>query len=155
MAVTKKRIVAIDYGQKRIGIAYSDETKLIAMPKEMILTERKLERTALKLAQLIHQHEKELGYQVEEIIIGKPLLMSGKSGLMADEVKAFIELLGKEFTCPIIEWDERLSSVQAERALIEANLSRKQRTRHVDQVAAVIILQSYLDHKHIIKERQN
>ncbi|CRX38156.1 Holliday junction resolvase RuvX [Estrella lausannensis] len=150
----KTRIIAIDYGQKRIGIAYSDETKLIAMPKEMILTERKLERTALKFAELIRAHEKELGYQVEEIVIGKPLLMSGKSGLMADEVKAFVELLSKEFTCPIIAWDERLSSVQAERALIEANLSRKQRTKHVDQVAAVIILQSYLDHKHIAKERQ-
>jgi len=147
----KKRIIALDYGQKRIGVAYSDETFLIAMNYPTVTTEKKIEKTVSKLAGLIRQHEKDLGYTVEKIVVGKPLLMSGKNSLMTDEALVFMELLAKEFPCPVIAWDERLSSVQAERALMESSMTRKKRAQHVDQVAAAIILQSYLDHLRIHK----
>lgn len=145
----KKRILAIDYGQKRIGIAYSDERHVIAMTYPTMLTEKKIEKTVKKLTNLIHQLEQDLKFTLECIVVGKPLLMSGKNSLMTDEVLYFIDLLLKEFSCPILAWDERLSSVQAERTLMEAEMTRKKRSKHVDQVAAVIILQSYLDHLHL------
>ena len=73
-------------------------------------------------------------------------MMSGKMGFLADETKYFIELLKKLISIPIVSWDERLTSVQAERSMREGNLSRKKRAKSVDNVAAIIILQSYLDH---------
>ena len=73
--------------------------------------------------------------------------MSGKVGFLADEVKHFIEFLKKATAVPVVTWDERLTTVQAERSLRESSLSRKKRTQFVDTVAAVIILQNYLDHK--------
>ena len=149
--MTKKRILGIDYGQKRIGIAYSDETHLIATNLPTMFTERKIEKTVKKLSNLIHQHEKELNYSTETIIVGKPLLMSGRNSLMTDEVLYFIELLSKEVSCPIMTWDERLTSVQAERTLMEAEFTRKKRSQHVDKVSAIIILQSYLDYLHLKK----
>lgn len=149
--VKKSRIIAIDYGQKRIGIAYSDETHLIAMSLPTLQTEKKIERTVRKLADLLRGHEKDFNYAIDTIVVGKPLLMSGKNSLMTDEALVFIDLLSKEFECPIIAWDERLTSVQAERALMEAEFTRKKRAKHVDQVAATIILQSYLDHLRIKK----
>ncbi len=136
--VLPTRIVGIDFG-------ISDEKKIIATPMKTLLAERKAEATVLKVAQELSRHAEENKYAIEEIIVGLPLLMSGKKGLLADEVAHFVGLLKEQFTIPIITWDERLTSVQADRSLREGNMSRKKRSSNVDSVAAIIILQSYLD----------
>lgn len=145
MTQKKKRIIGIDYGMARIGLAVSDENKIIAMPMTTLIVEKKSESTISKLLTFLHQHEKEYRYQIESIAIGYPLLMSGRKGLLADEVTHFIQLLQPAIAVPIITWDERLTSVQADRSLREGNLTRKKRSQKVDSVAAVIILQNYLD----------
>ncbi|MCB1112093.1 MAG: Holliday junction resolvase RuvX [Chlamydiales bacterium] len=143
--VKKKRIIGIDYGVARIGVAFSDETKTIASPLDVVKTEKKLDATIEKLLALLELHQKEWGYEAERIVVGMPLMMSGKSGLIADEVNHFIQKLSAMTPIPVVSWDERLTSVQAERTMRESNMSRKKRAQHVDKVAAAIILQSYLD----------
>jgi putative Holliday junction resolvase len=112
-------------------------------------TQKRSEDTASKLLELLQEHAIKNHYEIEEIVIGLPLLMSGKRGLLADEVQHFIELIKHICSIPIFTWDERLTSVQAESALRESNMTRKKRTAYVDTVAATIILQNYLDHKKI------
>lgn len=139
------RIIGIDYGQARIGVAFSDERKIIASPLMTVQTDKKLDMTAAKLLGELEKHQNEYRYVIEEIIIGLPLMMNGTHGLLADEVKQFVEALNKISPLPVKTWDERLTSVQAERSLRESSMTRKARTKHVDQVSAAIILQSYLD----------
>lgn len=139
------RIIGIDYGLARIGLAVSDVQKIIATPMTTFAAEKKSEVTVVKLVKMLVEHAATHRYQIEQIVVGLPLLMSGKKGLLADEVLHFIELLKQHFTVPIITWDERLSSVQADRSLREGSLSRKKRAKNVDSVSAIIILQSYLD----------
>ncbi len=139
------RIIAIDYGMVRIGLAVSDERKIIATPLETLKAEKQSEKTVTKLIDLLEEHAKSRGYNIESIVIGFPLLMSGKKGLLADEVTHFVSLMKEKVMFPIIIWDERLTSVQADRFLREGQLSRKKRSQKVDSVAAVIILQNYLD----------
>jgi putative Holliday junction resolvase len=143
----KTRIIGIDFGLARIGIALSDEQKIIASPLLIFPCEKKAEYTCSKLAAELKKHAEQQKYQIEEIVVGMPLLMSGKVGLLADETLHFIQLLKEHFQIPILSWDERLTSVQAERALREGNMNRKRRSKVVDTVAAVIILQNYLDHR--------
>lgn len=145
LKLCKTRIIAIDYGMARIGLAVSDVTKLIATPMTTLKAEKKSDQTVAKLVSTLQEHEKTYGYSIESIVIGFPLLMSGKKGLLADEVTHFVELLKAAILLPIVTWDERLTSVQADRFLREGNLSRKKRSQKVDSVAAVIILQNYLD----------
>lgn len=140
------RIIALDYGLARIGIAVSDETKTIAMPLNTLNCEKKTEDTAKKLIQFFEDHQKTENYVISEIVVGLPLMMSGKMGFLADETKYFIDLLKNLVVVPIVSWDERLTSVQADRSMREGNLSRKKRAKSIDNVAAIIILQSYLDH---------
>lgn len=143
----RTRSLGIDYGIARIGVAYSDESKIIASPMALIKTERKIEATLKKLLDVLTKHQQDLKYEIDVIIVGMPLMMSGKSGFMADEVKEFIiKLQGLLPETQILDWDERLSSVQADRSMIEANFSRKKRAKHMDTVSAVIILQNYLDY---------
>lgn len=139
------RIVAIDYGLKRIGLSISDERKIIALSLKTILAEKKIESTAVKMAKELEALQKNYKCAIEEVIVGLPLLMSGKMGFLADEVKHFVELLAKHTTIPIKLWDERLTSVQAERSIREGGINRKKSSKLVDSVAAIIILQSYLD----------
>lgn len=141
------RIVGIDYGLARLGLALSDERKIIANSLKTLPAERKAEATAHKLIKELNQHAADHHYEVEEIVIGMPLMMNGKKGMLADEVIHFVALLKELLTIPIVTWDERLSSVQADRSLREGNFSRKKRSKMVDGVAATIILQSYLDNK--------
>jgi putative Holliday junction resolvase len=141
------RIIAIDYGMVRIGVAYSDASKTIASPLAVVAAEKQSGNTLKNLVKCLASHQEELGYSIEKIVVGMPLLMSGKSGLMADEVRHFMTLLEKAFPdAEVVAWDERLTSVQADRTMREANMSRKKRAKHVDTVSAVIILQNYLDH---------
>lgn len=143
----RKRIIAIDYGIARIGLAYSDETKLIAMTMTTIAAEKKLEKTVEKVVQHLLEHSKNYSYKIEEVVVGMPYLFSGKSGMMADEVKAFIDELSKRLDVKIVPWDERLTTVLAERAMREGHMTRKKRAKIVDVVSAVVLLQSYLDYK--------
>lgn len=147
------RILAIDYGMARIGVAYSDERKIIVSPLEVVKAEKKSAQTLQKLLGIIQDHQKKLGYDIEKIIIGMPFLMTGKTGLMADEVNSFIGFLREALPdVDIIPWDERLSSVQAEKMMREANMTRKNRAKHVDTVSAMIILQNYLENLENIRD---
>lgn len=138
------RILGIDYGMARLGLALSDETKIIASSLETLKAERKVDYTVAKLLEIIQHICETKKCDIEEIIVGLPLMMSGRTGFLADEVKHFVSLLSQATTIPVKTWDERLTTVQAERSLREGNFSRKKRSQHVDAVAAVIILQSYL-----------
>lgn len=139
------RIVGIDFGLSRIGLSISDEQKIIATPMTTFSAEKKTETTVTKLVKELNAHAESHRYAIQEIVVGLPLLMNGKKGLLADEVLHFIELLKQHFSVPITTWDERLSSVQADRSLREGSMTRKKRARNVDSVSAIIILQSYLD----------
>lgn len=130
--------MGIDYGTKRMGIALSDELKMIAQPYEFILA-KPIESFLDRLGAIIREKE------VERIVIGMPLNMNGSHGFAADKVDVLIEKLKETFETPITTWDERLSSVEANRILIQGNVSRKKRKEKVDKTAAAIILQSYLD----------
>ena len=145
MKLLKKRIIGLDYGQARIGIAITDATQKIAMPYKTLQTEKRLELTVTSLLEELKKHQQEFNYTIDKIILGYPLLLTGKSGLLADEVKIFAEHLKAQIDTEIILWDERLTSKQAERSLREGSLNRKQRSKLVDSVAAVLLLQSYLD----------
>lgn len=143
--MTAKRALGIDYGMKRIGVAISDERKVLASAIDTLTTARKTEQSAKILAEAIQKWETERSCTIDQIVVGIPLKLSGKSSMMADEVREFISLLSEKTDAEIITWDERLSTVQAERAMREANLNRKKRSKVIDQNTAVVILQSYLD----------
>lgn len=147
------RWIGVDFGMARIGLSYSDTSKIIASPMATIDAEKKTAATVRKIMKVLQDHQQELRYEIEKIIVGLPLMMSGKAGLMADEVRHFIELLQEALPDISIEtWDERLSSVQADRSMKEANMSRKKRSKRMDSVSAVIILQSYLDREQLRRE---
>lgn len=133
------RILAIDHGTKRMGIALSDELKMIAQPLEYIPAEP-LEGFLKSLEKIIQEKE------VELIVVGMPRNMNGTYGPATEKVKTFMETLKTRFpNIPLRTMDERLTSSQANRLLIEADVRRNKRKEKVDKMAAAIILQSYLD----------
>jgi putative Holliday junction resolvase len=132
------RILAIDHGTKRIGIAVSDELKMIAQPLEFIPAEPFAGFLA-RLTELLRDKE------VELVLVGMPRNMDGSYGPAALRTQDFVAALKGAITVPIKTWDERLTSVQANRFLIQGGVRRKQRKEKVDQTAAAILLQSYLD----------
>jgi putative Holliday junction resolvase len=132
------RILAIDHGSKRIGIAISDELKLIAQPLEYIPAEPFAEFLE-RLKELLRDK------QVELILVGMPRNMDGSYGPAALKVQAFVAALKGALTVPIQTQDERLTSAQANRVLIQGGVRRAKRKEKVDQMAAAILLQSYLD----------
>lgn len=135
------RIVGIDYGTARIGVSISDETKLVARSLSTIAAEKKIELSANTLLQALSV------YEIERIVIGLPLKMNGKMGALGDEVQHFAELLKSKLPPGITVslWDERLTTVQADRVLRDSNLNRKKRSKVIDAMTAVILLQSFLD----------
>jgi len=141
------RIVGLDYGLARIGFAFSDEMKIIASPGRTIQTEKKLEETAKKIISELKAFEEEKNCCIETLVIGIPLRMNGGVGMQADEVKALADLLRPLTDAEIVLWDERLTTVQAERSLREEKMSRKKRSKVIDNVAAMLILQSYMDQR--------
>jgi len=149
-----KRLIGIDFGLSRLGLALSDERQIIASPLETLRAEKKTEQTVEKLLKVIDRLEAAHHCSIEAIIIGLPLMMSGKIGFQADEVRHFIAILSASTPIPIHTWDERLSTVQADRALREGQMSRKKRAQSVDIVSAAIILQSYLDCQYLSKPSQ-
>jgi putative Holliday junction resolvase len=132
------RILAIDYGTKRVGLALSDETGTIAQPLGFLPAE-----PAAKLFDLLKETVAER--TVQEILVGIPRNMNGTYGPAADKTREFVAALKQVLTLPVHTWDERLTTVQANRFLIETGMRRQQRKERVDQTAAAILLQSYLD----------
>jgi putative Holliday junction resolvase len=132
------RILALDHGSKRIGVAVSDELKMLAQPLEFIPAEP-FSDFLIRLKELIEEK------QVELILVGMPRNMNGSYGPAALKVQEFVAALSRAITLPIKTWDERLTSAQANRYLIEGNVRREKRKQKVDQMAAAILLQSYLD----------
>lgn len=132
------RILALDHGTRRVGVAVSDELKMIATPLEYIAPEPFADFLA-RLKQILAEKE------VELILIGLPRNMDGSYGPAAQKVQEFVTVLKTELTVPIKTLDERLTTVQANRSLLQANVRRDQRKEKVDKTAAAILLQSYLD----------
>ena len=134
------RILSLDVGEKRIGMAVSDALGLIAQQLETLV--RKNEQDDFKrIKDIIKDRE------ISEIVVGFPLNMDGTEGPKAAEINKFIEGLKKECSIPIKIWDERLTTREADRILRAADVSRKKRKRLDDKLAAQLILQSYLDSK--------
>jgi putative Holliday junction resolvase len=136
--VAAVRILALDHGTVRIGVAVSDELKLIATPLEYIPAEPFADFLA-RLKEILREKE------VELIVIGMPRNMNGSYGPAALKVQDFVAVLKNSITTPIKLWDERLTSAQANRLLIQGGVRRGDRKKKVDKTAAAILLQSYLD----------
>ncbi len=132
------RILAIDHGSKRMGIALSDETRTIAQPLEYIPAEP-FSAFLARLKELIQTKE------VSLILVGMPRNLNGSYGPMALKVQEFIAVLKETIAVPIQTWDERLTSTQANRFLLQAGVRRQERKEKVDRAAAAILLQSFLD----------
>lgn len=132
------RVLALDHGTVRIGVAVSDELRMIASPLEYIPAEP-VDAFKDRLKTLLEEKE------VEQIVIGMPRNMDGSYGPAAGKVRAFVEQLRETVSVPIRTWDERLTSAQANRMLIQGNVRRRDRKQVVDKMAAAILLQSYLD----------
>lgn len=133
------KIISIDYGKSRIGLATSDEKGILAFSLKYFQKTTTYEKMIEELISFLSS------LQFSTIVIGLPLLMNGKDSDLTKEVRAFASLLEARLSKPIILWDERLTSKQAEKLLIEGNVKRKDRTNKVDTMAAILILQSYLD----------
>ena len=132
------RILALDHGTKRIGVAVSDELKLIAQPLEFIPTEP-FDGFVARLQQVLADKPSEL------LLVGLPRNMDGTYGIAAEKVRQFIGRLKEVVAVPIRTWDERLTSAQANRVLLQGNVRRQERKQKVDAMAAAILLQSFLD----------
>ena len=139
------RTMSLDLGSRTIGVAVSDLTGLIASGVETV-RRTSPERDFARLGELIAQ------WDVEEIVLGYPKNMNGTIGERAKLTEVFAEELRNRFTgVTVVLWDERLSTVAAERVLIDAYLQRKKRRKVIDMMAAVVILQNYLDSKSLYK----
>ncbi len=132
------RILALDHGSKRVGVAVSDELRTIAQPLEFIPTEP-FEAFLRRLTQLLR--ERDIGL----LLVGMPRNMNGSCGPAALKAQELVTELKKVLDLPIRTWDERLTTVQANRVLIEGRVRRAKRKEKVDKMAAAILLQSYLD----------
>ena len=135
------RIMGLDFGSKTVGVAVSDALGLTAQGVEIIRREKenKLRRTLARIEELILQ------YHVSEIVLGYPKNMNNTVGERARKTLEFAEMLKRRTGLPVEMWDERLTTVAANRALIEGGVRREKRKEYVDMIAAVYILQGYLD----------
>jgi putative Holliday junction resolvase len=132
------RVLGVDFGHKRIGLALSDETGTIAQPLDYIAGGATA-GVCRELARICAERK------IGKIVVGVPLRLDGKPSEQTERTLAFIAELRRATTVPVAQWDERLTSVQAERALLEGNVRRSERKQKIDKVAAQIMLQSYLD----------
>ncbi len=132
------RTLGVDYGTVRLGIAVSDELGMIATGRETIRVRSMKEAVAGTIEAI-------KTYEAGRVVVGLPLNMDGSSSAMSEAVQVFVAKLGAEIDVPIETWDERLTSQEAERVLIEADVSRTRRRKVIDKMAAQAILQSWLD----------
>ncbi|MBD8498929.1 Holliday junction resolvase RuvX [Paenibacillus arenosi] len=134
------KLIGLDYGDRKIGVAVSDAMGWTAQGLEVIVR-RSPDDDLRRLEALVREHG------VEEIVLGLPKNMNGTIGPRGEISIAFAETLKESLGLPVHLWDERLSTVSAERTLLEADVSRKKRRQVVDKIAATIILQNYLDYQ--------
>ncbi len=132
------RIMALDVGEVTLGVAISDSLGLTAQPITTI-RRRNLKADFAAITDLVSKNG------VELMVVGLPLKLSGEEGTAAESVRSFAGKLSGAAGIPVVPWDERLTTVQAERSLLEGNVSRRKRREVINQIAAAIILQSYLD----------
>ena len=135
------RIMGLDYGSKTVGVAMSDPLGITAQAVETIWRkdENKLRKTCARIEELISE------YEVERIVLGLPKHMNNDLGERAQKALAFGEMVKRRTGLEVVMWDERLTTVEAERTLIENNVRRENRKQYNDKIAAVFILQGYLD----------
>ena len=142
------RIMGLDYGSKTVGVAISDALQITAQGIEIIRRqqENKLRRTLARIEELAVE------YEVEKIVLGLPKNMNDTMGERAEKSLAFQEMLERRTGLPVEMWDERLTTVAADKAMMEAGIRRENRREYVDKIAAVLILQEYLDRQRMQAE---
>jgi len=135
------RIMGLDFGSKTVGVAISDPLLITAQGVEIIRRkeENKLRQTLARIEELIVE------YEVQEIVLGLPKNMNATEGVRAELTNEFREKLERRTGLPVTMWDERLTTVAADKAMMEAGIRREHRKEYVDMIAAVLILQGYLD----------
>lgn len=135
------RIMGLDFGSKTVGVAISDALQITAQGIETIerKAENKLRQTLARIEALIQE------YEVELIVLGFPKNMNNTVGERGEKTLEFKEMLERRSGLPVVLWDERLTTIEASRTLIESDVRRENRKQYVDKIAAVIILQGYLD----------
>ena len=134
------RIMGLDFGSKTVGVAVSDPLGITAQGVEIVRrkSENKPRQTLARITELVRE------YDVEELVLGYPKNMNGTEGERCEKTKEFKELLEKRTGLPVMLWDERLTTVAADRSMMEAGLGRHERKEYVDEIAAVFILQGYM-----------
>jgi putative holliday junction resolvase len=132
------RTLALDVGDKRIGVAVSDPLGFTAEPLVVITRTPSVKADLRAVEELLQR------YDVSKIVVGMPVMLAGEEGIQAGKVREFVERLSRRLRIPVVTWDERLSTVEAERFLIKAGQSRSKRKQVIDKIAAAVILQSYL-----------
>ncbi len=144
------RIMGLDFGSKTVGVAISDPLLITAQGLEIIRRkeENKLRRTLARIEELITE------YEVSRIVLGLPKNMNDTLGERAALSLEFKDKLERRTGLPVVMWDERLTTVAADKAMIEAGIRREERKEHVDRIAAVLILQGYLDYCSLSKETE-
>lgn len=143
--------MGLDYGSKTVGVAVSDPLGFTAQGIETIYrkAENKLRQTLARIEELVKE------YEVEKLVLGFPKHMNNDIGNRAEKSLEFKELLERRTGLEVVMWDERLTTVEAERTLIESNVRRENRKLYVDKIAAVFILQGYLDSVYMQKAQNN
>lgn len=143
------RIMGLDFGSKTVGVAVSDPLLLTAQGVEIIRRkeENKLRRTLARIEELIEE------YEVEELVLGLPKHLNGSEGVRVELTEEFRDKLERRTGLPVVMWDERLTTVSADRTMMEAGIRREHRKEYVDKLAAVFILQGYLDRKRFDGDR--
>ena len=142
MSVITMRIMGLDYGSKTVGVAVSDALGLTAQGIEIVRrkSENKLRQTLARIEEIAKE------YGVEKIVLGFPKHMNNDIGERAEKSLEFKEMLGRRTGLPVVMWDERLTTVEADRTMMETGIRRENRKEYVDMIAAVFILQGYLDY---------
>lgn len=135
------RIMGLDFGSKTVGVAISDELLITAQGVEIVRrkSESKLRQTLARVEELIQE------FQVDKIVLGYPKNMNNSEGIRCEKTQEFKEMLERRTGLEVILWDERLTTVAADRTMMEASVRREDRKNYVDMIAAVLILQGYLD----------
>lgn len=140
--MSEHRILGLDYGTKTVGVAVSDPLFLTAQGVEIIRREKptKLRQTLARITELVEM------YEITEIVLGYPMHLNGDAGVRCEETQEFAEMLKRRTGLPVILYDERLTTVEADEIMAEVGIfDRHARKEHVDKIAAMLILQDYMD----------
>ena len=143
------RILGLDFGSKTVGVAVSDELLLTAQGVEIIRrkSQNKLRQTLARIEELMEE------YQVDRIVLGYPKNMNNTEGERCEKTKEFQADLKRRTGKEVVLWDERLTTVAADKTMMEAGIRREHRKEYVDEIAAIFILQGYLDYLHNEKQK--